>query len=310
MTQRTRYAYRFSRIERIKELMLARALRRRKVDFDRNRPVASIIGDHISDRIRVEGIYERNILEILREQILDQEACGRMVAIDVGANIGNHTLFLSDLFAKVIAFEPNELARSLLRINLDMNGVTNVDLRPVGLSDRPGRLTLTFEKANLGAARLRGVGANASSETVEVELTVGDDEIDPSESVGFIKIDVEGAEEAVLRGLEQTIRKHMPILMIEQLEDGIDPVTGASAPFVFLRNLGYSAYCLRTGNSLSRKLSPLANFLLGRRISRLDLLARLEKRDYPALFFMPDGIFAVAMTPKGSDTAGGGPPSS
>ena len=147
-----RYRRRFTRLVFFREWMAGRALRRRKPDFSRERPMVSIIGDSVSDAIRAEQLYERDILEFVRDRLLDPRITPREVAVDVGANIGNHSLFLADIFERVIAFEPNPLARSIMEINLALNKVGNVELRAVGLSDQSGTATLTFDPINLGAA--------------------------------------------------------------------------------------------------------------------------------------------------------------
>jgi len=251
------------------------------------RPMVSLLGDHVSDIIRVEGIYERPVLELLRDCLFDRNKVAAQVAIDVGANIGNHSLFFSDIFARVIAFEPNPLARSLLNINLDMNEVSNVEVRPVGLSDRAGKADLNFDHKNIGAATTRT--ASGQNRQAEIELVVGDKAIDGSEPIGFIKIDVEGAEEAVLRGLERTIRSHRPLIMIEQWTDVIDASAGTSPSVSFLRELGYEAWEPRLAGLFAGKLGKLVSLALGRADYNLNRVERLEKREYPALIFTPSG---------------------
>jgi FkbM family methyltransferase len=283
-----KYQRTFERGRFLRESFAWFALRASPLDFGRTRPKASIIGDWISDRIRAEGIYERDILEFLRARILDPAVAARAVALDVGANIGNHSLFLSDIFERVIAFEPNPLARSLLEINLDMNGVTTVDVRPVGLSDHRGSATLVFDPINLGAA--------SSSEPREesraarrsvIDVVVGDEAIDRSARVAFIKVDVEGAEEAVLRGLEQTLRAHKPVVMMEQWPDVIDAANGTSPSTSFLIELGYTAWEIKRGHLFRGQLGKISALLLGCIDYFLDPLPRLEKREYPALIFTP-----------------------
>jgi FkbM family methyltransferase len=250
--------------------------------------MVSIIGDHISDQIRVEGIYEREILEFLRDRVFDPVICKQQIAIDVGANIGNHTLFVSDIFRKVIAFEPNPLARSILQSNLELNDVQNVEVKEVGLSDEPRRAILTFDPVNLGAATsLATVYRTKRSRSSEVDLVAGDNVIDRSQPVGFIKADVEGAEEAALTGLEQTLRTHQPIVMIEQREDVIDSAARTSPAISFLRGIGYSAWEIQPAPLFRRPWGKLSTLLLGRTDHRLCAVRSVDKRNYPALIFTP-----------------------
>jgi FkbM family methyltransferase len=282
------YRRRFNRLSFFREWMAGRALRRRKPDFSRERPMVSVIGDNVSDWIRAEQIYERDILEFVRDRVLDPSKAARAVALDVGANIGNHSLFLSDLFARVIAFEPNPLARSLLQINVDLNGIENVEIRAVGLSDRNGTAVLEFDPTNLGAAsstELRETSALARRSAID--LVIGDQALDGSKNVAFIKVDVEGAEEAVLRGLQQTLRTDAPVVMIEQWPEVIDRVSGASPALSLLRELGYAVWELQRAAIFRGNLGKIPMLLLGHIDYSLCPLLRLEKREYPALIFTP-----------------------
>jgi FkbM family methyltransferase len=283
-----RYRRRFSRAAFFHEWMAGRALRRRKPDFSRERPMVGILGDEVSDLIRAEQIYERDILELLRDRVFDSARTERQTALDVGANIGNHSIFLSDIFARVIAFEPNALTRSLLQTNLELNDVGNVEVRATGLSDHQGAATLEFDPLNLGAASSSGLGRKGpAGRESTIELLVGDEAIDKSEPVGFIKVDIEGVEEAALRGLEQTLRTHTPVVMIEQWPDVIDALNGTSPSFSFLRELGYSCCEIKRAPLFRGQLGKIPALLLGKIDYSLQPVSKLERREYPALIFTP-----------------------
>jgi len=251
--------------------------------------MVSIIGDEVSDVIRAEKVYEREVLEFVRDRILDKVKCRSQAAIDVGANIGNHSLFLSDLFARVIAFEPNPLARSLLELNIGLNNVANIDVRAVGLSDQAGNTTLRFDPINLGRATSSESGDLSSvARQTTIDLVVGDDSLRQVERIGFIKLDIEGAEDSALRGLEQTLRMHSPIVMIEQWPDVIDQ-NGMSPSFSFLRNLEYSAWEIERTALFRGQVGKIPMLLLGRADYALRPLDRLQIREHPALIFTPRG---------------------
>lgn len=134
--------------------------------------------------------------------------------VDVGANVGNHSLHaLLFLDAKkVIAFEPLPAAARLLEINVALNNLQDrFELHKVGLSDTSGFAAPDSDPRkidNLGATRL-----TPSSSDSDLKLARGDDVLE--ESVDFIKIDTEGFELRVLEGLRRTIATQRPTLFVE-----------------------------------------------------------------------------------------------
>lgn len=285
------HSYRIGRWERLRSLVLARLMRAWPFDFAQHPPVAAIVGDYIGDEIRARGRYEDGYLRLLAEKVL--AGPNRRVALDIGANIGNHCLFLARHFDQVIAFEPNPVARHLLNANLAINRIDNVSVIAAGLSDREDTATLVVKAGNLGASHVKGVRDDGrawkDSGEVAIELTTGDTCLDPKARIDFIKLDVEGVEHEVLQGLVGTIRRCRPIVMLEQLGDGVDEVKGTSPSHQFLTKLGYRAFEIQAAPHLgSSILRGLIEAVTGRISQKLIERERLERRNYPALIFLPD----------------------
>src|SRR5690349_23973190 len=195
----TRHRYKIRRGERLKSLLLSKLLRSVRFDFERRPLTVAIVGDYIGDEIRARGRYEDAYLRFLEETVFPPLKQG--VALDIGANIGNHTLALCRHFRTVIAFEPNPVARNLLETNLRLNAVGNVRVEPLALSNASGRSRLLVKQGNLGASHLSAARQDSSdwrdSAEVEIELAVGDERLADAD-IRFIKLDVEGHERAVL----------------------------------------------------------------------------------------------------------------
>ncbi|NBE08934.1 FkbM family methyltransferase [Paragemmobacter ruber] len=164
--------------------------------------------DAIQKHHRAGRFYEEEELEIIRA------ACppGAVFA-DIGANIGNHSLYVAKFLypKKVICFEPNPVAIQHLRANLGLNGVLGIcDLSHLGygLSDVAAEgLHIDAPSRNLGGGRMvEGAG--------ELRVVCGD-ELLHGEAPTFLKIDVEGMEIRVLKGLVETIAAHKPTIFIE-----------------------------------------------------------------------------------------------
>ena len=135
------------------------------------------------------------------------------IFVDIGANIGNHSLFAA-LFlepSKVIPFEPNPKCIEVLIENVVVNHLMDMfDLSNlgIGLSDKAsGGYAMEKRTRNLGAAKmLEGQG------DLEVHRA---DEILKGVKPAMIKIDVEGMEMAVLDGLSGLLKRNKPILLVE-----------------------------------------------------------------------------------------------
>lgn len=77
----------------------------------REKRVFCVPGDHIGDEIFINGLYEMNLLHGLFDCVLGRFSDKFLhgTCLDVGANIGNHSLFWSTRFKSVYAFEPNPI---------------------------------------------------------------------------------------------------------------------------------------------------------------------------------------------------------
>jgi FkbM family methyltransferase len=133
--------------------------------------------------------------------------------VDIGANIGNHTVYISRFTksSRIIVFEPNQTAISILKENLFLNQCNNVDTRFLGiaLGAKKGHLRQSTPDAN-------NLGGTCYSEDASGDIQAIDgDALILDEPVEFIKIDVEGMETEILSGLQQTIRRWRPMIFIE-----------------------------------------------------------------------------------------------
>ncbi len=171
--------------------------------------------DPIQRNHRRGDFYEYGELKLLRN-LVDPGG----VFVDIGANTGNHSLFAAMFMgmSKVIPFEPNPLAYRLLQLNTLLNNVDDIvvlDHLGLGLADREADgYGMEARDRNLGAARmLEGTG--------DIPVSTGDAQLaDITPTV--IKIDVEGMEMRVLQGLEQTIARAQPVMLVEVDQENYD----------------------------------------------------------------------------------------
>ncbi len=166
-------------------------------------------GDKIQAKHAQGKFWERDEMAVMAAHFLRGG-----VFVDIGANVGNHTLYAA-LFmgaSRVIAFEPNPPAMTLLRANVALNGLdTTVDLTHLGwgMSDVEGAgFSTVTKRANLGATRLVADGQGG------IPVRTGDVML-AGQRVDFIKLDIEGMEMQALRGLHATISSHRPPVFLE-----------------------------------------------------------------------------------------------
>jgi FkbM family methyltransferase len=139
------------------------------------------------------------------------------VAVDVGANVGAIALLLARAApaGRVVAFEASPATVPVLRANLAANGAANVEVVPLALGDRAGRVRLSAIAAGAGGSFVSAQAA--SGEGAEVEATTLDDWVQERglARLDLVKIDVEGSEPRVLDGARRTLERHRPALVVE-----------------------------------------------------------------------------------------------
>lgn len=165
------------------------------------------------------------------------------IAIDVGANQGVYTYYMSKFAKEVVAFEPNvDLIASLKKVANE-----NVQLQAAALSDVNGDSVMRIDPRDAGLSTIeqRNTFNGASPELTPEQRNVSTRTLDSFGfgNVSLIKIDVEGHEEAVLSGARDTINRSKPVLIIES-EDQHN--TGAPSRISnMLAELGYRGFFLR-----------------------------------------------------------------
>lgn len=183
------------------------------------------------------GEAELHLLEFLCRR--DQDA------IDVGANFGGYVHFLRRHARRVLAYEPMPDFVRLLREKFPHDVV----ISSIALSDRAGAADLRVPMLDgmvLSGCSTISPDAAATYSThraIEVRTDRLDNVYDGR--VGFIKIDVEGHEQAVLDGAVDTIRRCLPRLLVE-VDEHLAP-GGVVRAKAFLGDLGYRGYFVRLG---------------------------------------------------------------
>lgn len=181
--------------------------------------------DYIGSTILAEGAFEKGYLASLDHLVAIARDRGLLeaaapVALDIGANIGTHTVFLSRLFPRVHSFEPNPMIHHVLEANIALNELVGVTAHRIALSDRDETLAYRRdEEGNFGGGGFERDPSRSCPNATCLQLRRADAfvlaHLAPAERVVLIKIDVEGLEDKVIAGLAGVLARDRPLIACE-----------------------------------------------------------------------------------------------
>ena len=177
------------------------------------------LNNYIDWMIYFFGAYERQTLFLLRDLLQGKQ---HGVFLDVGANIGAHSLFMSKYAGSIHSFEPYELVRSSLETNVSNNAINNITIHPYALGNRSEEILYYAPTGfNMGTGSfVESHDAANNAAFMKLKVVKGDDYLAANgiEHINLIKIDVEGFEKSVLEGLKDSLKRFRPIVFMEYSE--------------------------------------------------------------------------------------------
>ena len=170
--------------------------------------------EHIQQQLFWYGSYEKELGTVLKKLLLPKS-----VFIDIGANIGYFSLIASRAVptATIIAFEPVSYLFAALQENIALNNIKNIQpvLAAVGEKNEKSLMYLS-DSSNTGMSSLRQPenysGINELTDVISLDNWFADSGLT---KVDIIKIDVEGNELGVLRGMNDIANKLQPHILLE-----------------------------------------------------------------------------------------------
>lgn len=207
---------------------------------------------HLADK---NEEYEPEVCAFLRKVLLKDDNF-----VDVGAHVGYFTILASELVlgGKVVAFEPEEENYEALSDNIEANGYVNTTAFQACVGDKCEDVELFVNLDNDGGHSLFDPGYHVlntrTRKNERIKQTVPMVTLDSC--IGFapkvIKIDCEGAELMVLKGAEEIIKNHSPIIIMEINFSALNEAgTSPAEVEEYLVELGYVGYSLDTGKQLN-----------------------------------------------------------
>jgi FkbM family methyltransferase len=194
--------------------------------------------DLIHSRIYIFGVWEPGITWLITAHLRAGDTM-----IDIGANVGVHTLLAAHLAGtagKIIAIEASPTIYQRLVANLQLNDAAQVQALNVAVSDTPGRLTVFLAPdGNLGKTTTLGTeaGAMGAAQEAEVEAQPLPNILTAAQirAARLIKIDVEGAEWRVLQGMRDVLAHGLAedcIVLVEVSTRSLESLGGSVASVI------------------------------------------------------------------------------
>lgn len=208
-----------------------------KFSKQNNKKLLAFVGDHIGTRILIKGFYEKDLLLSIIS-LFNQNSIKKRNFLDIGANIGNHSLFFSDYFNQVTSIEADPRIFKILTYNIEFNEITNIHPINVAASDQNEKLSFIQAKSgNLGTGKI-SLSVKINERSIEIDAVKLDDTLfNKIQNIDFIKLDIEGHELKALSGLVKIINANHPIISFESNEiKDFEDVTG------FLKEQGYAYF--------------------------------------------------------------------
>lgn len=205
--------------------------------------------NYIGNVITTTGNYEAYETSIILENIKKGD-----IVVDVGANIGFHTLLFADKVGpegKVYTFEPDPISYKILLQNIQANHFKNIIAKPLAISNKKIKLDLYKSKNNYGDNRVY------ASDIPSAKLKVQADSLDNllkmffygAQRVTLLKIDTQGFEPFVIEGAKKLIKKHKPILFFEYWPYGyLQSKSDGTAMLNYLKKIYNDLYLINDNN--------------------------------------------------------------
>jgi FkbM family methyltransferase len=233
------------------------------------------LGHDLSRQLFIAGCYEPNSFRILDELLQTG-----MTVVDIGAHEGLFSLFAAHKVGPdgvVLAVEPSARERSRLNDNVQINGLKQVKISPVAITDKGG-------SAHLKVAIHKHSGQNTLGDYVHKGVSEIREEEVLTQSLGtlfseqgivqadLLKIDAEGSEALILMGAKELIEAQQPIILFEFVPAALTAQkTSAEELIGFLRGLGYRLFQFARDGRLEESQSP----------DKEELIAFPQKRPCP-----------------------------
>lgn len=197
----------------------------------------------VDETIALQGYWEKELTEQLTKQIKPGDTF-----LDIGANIGYHSLFVASLLkntGQVHAFEPIPNLSTQIKESVEVNQFKNISVHNVGLGSEATETKIYLRDENMGGSSLseyKDLNLVSVSSTEKISIVTLDSLLTPETRVNVIKIDVEGYEFEALKGAQALLKAQHPVIFMEfsPMFYKLDYAQKSDDLIKFLTGLGYT----------------------------------------------------------------------
>lgn len=229
---------------------------KKKIKFKKKIKLELCIDDWIQQQLYLFNTYEECELKFLENTLKPGDTF-----IDIGANIGLYSLTAASIVTesgKVIAFEPFPKNYEKLSKHIRINSFKNISIEKLAISDKAGTITIYINEKEQNCGMASTIEQIYTAKET-IQATTLDEYLlqHPQSQLHFIKMDIEGGELKALQGMQQTLKKYSPTLLIEFDEQILTQAKLCKEDIInFLKKFNYKLYFLTTDGKLTETKIP------------------------------------------------------
>lgn len=183
------------------------------------------------------GVWSKRYLKVAKQLCPYPD-----VVLDIGANIGQMSVYYADWAKTVWSFEPLPHLFQIAQENISQNNIQNVEVFNSAVGEKECDLYMKSVATNDGASFVTNKGGKDLVKVKSITLDSLLDEIPEWKKVDYIKVDVEGYEPFVIQGGKKLIQKHRPVIQLEVVDSHLSRNGFDSVKLVkMVEELGYIA---------------------------------------------------------------------
>lgn len=286
--------YKENFFNRLIDRTITRKLIKRSSSYNLNRknPIVIFANDEIGININTYGSYEKNEIHDLFALLKNLNIKTKnFTAIDIGANIGNHSIEFSKYFKKVISFEPNPKVFNLLKLNTE--NINNVEIYNYGCGTVDTNQILFESYDNIGSSSTKY--KDHKKNQISIRIKPLDIFFGQLKDLKLIKIDVEGMEFETIKGAKKIIDHFKPVICFEQHKEEFLENSNETKSIDLLRSQGYKIFALNKNKRINffyRIFYTFKEILFGI-VENREIIEykKLSKDTYGTIFALHESFF-------------------